>query len=84
MSETMNMDVAGSLFTSMYRNVKIKGQVPAAQNQEGTGSVSNPVAQYCIGLGMQNSTCGCLAKVPLGLIGAGNCLNKSLGTLVPP
>jgi hypothetical protein len=39
MSETMNMDVAGSLFTSMYRNVKIKGKAPAAQDPEGTGSV---------------------------------------------
>jgi hypothetical protein len=40
MSDTMRMDVAGSLFTSMYRNVKIKGDEPAAMNLEGTGSVS--------------------------------------------
>jgi len=39
MSEALKMDVAGSLFTSMYRNVKIKGQEPGAQNLEGTGSV---------------------------------------------
>eukprot|EP00775_Hariotina_reticulata_P008813 gene8813-8992_t len=38
MSETLKMDVAGSLFTSMYRNVKIKGQEPGSQNLEGTGS----------------------------------------------
>jgi hypothetical protein len=38
--DTLKMDVAGSLFTSMHRNVKIKGQPPAAQNLEGTGSVS--------------------------------------------
>jgi hypothetical protein len=48
MSEALKMDVAGSLFTSMYRNVKIKGQEPGAQNLEGTGSVRpwhvNPVA----------------------------------------
>jgi hypothetical protein len=37
---TMKMDVAGSLFTSMHRNVKIKGEEPAAMNLEGTGSVS--------------------------------------------
>lgn len=40
-NDTLRMDVAGSLFTSMYRNVKIKGQAPAAQNLEGTGSVSS-------------------------------------------
>lgn len=39
MGEPLGMDVAGSLFTSMYRNVKIKGQEPATQNLDGTGSV---------------------------------------------
>eukprot|EP00879_Flechtneria_rotunda_P016550 GHRR01017319.1.p1 GENE.GHRR01017319.1~~GHRR01017319.1.p1 ORF type:complete len:333 (+),score=101.06 GHRR01017319.1:882-1880(+) len=36
---------AGSLFTSMYRNIKIKGQDPVATNLEGTGScfdITNP------------------------------------------
>ncbi|KAF8060600.1 Pacrg [Scenedesmus sp. PABB004] len=37
----MNKDVAGALFTSMYRNVKIKGQEPAAHNLSGTGSPSS-------------------------------------------
>lgn len=37
---TMKMDVAGSLFTSMHRKVKIKGEKPAAMDLEGTGSVS--------------------------------------------
>lgn len=39
-NDTLRMDVAGSLFTSMHRNVKIKGEAPAAQNLDGTGSVS--------------------------------------------
>lgn len=39
-NDTLRMDVAGSLFTSMYRNVKIKGEEPAAMNLDGTGSVS--------------------------------------------
>ncbi|KAF6264135.1 parkin-co-regulated protein [Scenedesmus sp. NREL 46B-D3] len=34
----MNMDVAGSLYTSLYRNIKIKGKAPAAQDPAGTGS----------------------------------------------
>jgi hypothetical protein len=29
----------------MYRNVKIKGKAPAAQDPEGTGSVSNTAEQ---------------------------------------
>jgi hypothetical protein len=37
--------VAGSLFTSMYRNVKIKGEAPAVQNLDGTGSVSTQPQQ---------------------------------------
>lgn len=40
-NDTLRMDVAGSLFTNMYRNVKIKGHAPAAQHLEGTGSVSS-------------------------------------------
>jgi hypothetical protein len=43
-NDTLKRDVAGSLFTSMHRNVKIKGQPPAAQNLEGTGSVSAALA----------------------------------------
>jgi hypothetical protein len=44
-NDTLRMDVAGSLFTSMYRNVKIKGEAAAQPNLEGTGSVSKDVAQ---------------------------------------
>lgn len=40
MNDTMNIDVAGSLFTTLYRNVKIKGQEAAPTTFEGTGSVS--------------------------------------------
>lgn len=47
-NDTLRMDVAGSLFTSMYRNVKIKGEAPAVQNLDGTGSVSSqPRQQRC-------------------------------------
>ncbi|KAG2452853.1 hypothetical protein HYH02_002198 [Chlamydomonas schloesseri] len=34
----MNGDVAGSLFTSTYRNVKLAGKAPPAANLSGTGS----------------------------------------------
>lgn len=33
-------DVAGQLFTTTYRNVKLAGKQPPAQNTQGTGSVS--------------------------------------------
>ena len=33
-------DVAGALFTSTYRNVKLAGKAPPPVNLEGTGTVS--------------------------------------------
>ncbi len=33
-------DVAGTLFTSTYRNVRLAGKTPPATNLQGTGSVS--------------------------------------------
>ena len=36
-------DVAGQLFTTTYRNVKLAGHTPHAQNTQGTGSVSECV-----------------------------------------
>jgi hypothetical protein len=35
-----NIDVAGALFTSTYRNVKLAGKAPPPVNLEGTGTVS--------------------------------------------
>ena len=37
-------DVAGTLFTSTYRNVKLAGKAPQATDYTGTGSVSAHVA----------------------------------------
>lgn len=36
--DTHKMDVAGSLFTSLHRHVKIEGQLPPRQDMQGTGS----------------------------------------------
>ncbi len=45
MNDTLNMDVAGGLFTNIYRNTKIKGKEPPAVSLEGTGSVSTAAEQ---------------------------------------
>lgn len=40
MANPMTADVAGTLFTSTYRNVKLAGKAPPATDLRGTGSVS--------------------------------------------
>ncbi|GFH30120.1 uncharacterized protein HaLaN_28911 [Haematococcus lacustris] len=48
-------DVAGTLFTSTYRNVKLAGKNPPATDLQGTGSVSGgPLERiYCISAALQ-------------------------------
>lgn len=63
-------DVAGSLFTSTYRNVKLAGKAPPATNLTGTGSVGS--AFVCMRARFEERrahssrtiTCVCSASIP--------------------
>lgn len=51
------VDVAGSLFTSLHRHVKIEGRQLPKQDMEGTGSVSAASSVRCVLLRRCRAVC---------------------------